>query len=980
MYLKEIKAYGFKSFADKTSIEFGKNINGIVGPNGSGKSNIVDAVRWVLGEQSMKSLRGDNSLDVIFSGSDSRRALNSASVTLVFDNTDRSLPIDFNEVSIKRMAFRTGENEYYINNERVRLKDITELLTDSGTAKESFNIISQGKIDEILSNKPEDRRVIFEEAAGVLKYKRRKEEAIRKLDKTNQNLNRVNDIINELNSNIIPLEEASNKAKKYIEYKDRLSDIEVAVIAKEIKDLNFEYQEGKKRIEELENEITKVSTDSSTYDIDILKYKDKLKEVRDNINKSQVLLIDLSKKEEKITSDIRLLQERNKYRGEESLISNNIITLKEDILSIRNKLTNYNNDIEVLDNKISNINNNINEYKSKIDNLIVRKNNINNNIVKNNRDIDSSTYKIDYLENNLNNNLSVPKQIKSILDNPKFNGIHNVISSLIEVPSKYSVCINTALGGASSYLVVDTPNTAKELIYYLKNNNLGRATFYPLSVITGRYIDDNTINSISNEDGYIGIAADLVSYDNKYSNIISNVLGNIIVVDSIEMANIISSKINKRYKIVTLDGQVINVGGSLTGGSQVKSVSSISIKYEIEEEEKKKDILSSKNKELLREVDNIDKEINSLNSSLYKYKEERVEYFSKKEAITSDITSSTNVLEEKEKELRDLTNISNNESTEDNLINSLYSVKEEISNLSKDIALLKESENKYNDSINELEETRSHSNSLTSKKERELNNLNIMTNRIDVKLDSLLENLTNDYNMTYEFANENYKLDMDIDTAKREVLKLKDNISILGNVNLDAPEEYEKAKERFDFLNGQKEDLVNAENTLYDIIKEMDMVMKDKFLDTFEKVKVEFKNVYRELFKGGKAELSLTDPDNILETGIEIKAEPPGKKLQSISLLSGGEKTFTAISLLFAILNIRPVPFCLFDEVEAALDDANVEAFGKYLDKYRDNTQFIIITHKKKTMEYADILYGITMEESGVSKIVSVKLEDIKKD
>ena len=959
MYLKEIKAYGFKSFADKTSIEFGKNINGIVGPNGSGKSNIVDAVRWVLGEQSMKSLRGDNSLDVIFSGSDSRRALNSASVTLVFDNTDRSLPIDFNEVSIKRMAFRTGENEYYINNERVRLKDITELLTDSGTAKESFNIISQGKIDEILSNKPEDRRVIFEEAAGVLKYKRRKEEAIRKLDKTNQNLNRVNDIINELNSNIIPLEEASNKAKKYIEYKDRLSNIEVAVIAKEIKDLNFEYQEGKKRIEELENEITKVSTDSSTYDIDILKYKDKLKEVRDNINKSQVLLIDLSKREEKITSDIRLLQERNKYRGEESLISNNIITLKEDILSIRNKLTNYNNDIEVLDNKISNIN---------------------NNIVKNNRDIDSSTYKIDYLENNLNNNLSVPKQIKSILDNPKFNGIHNVISSLIEVPSKYSVCINTALGGASSYLVVDTPNTAKELIYYLKNNNLGRATFYPLSVITGRYIDDNTINSISNEDGYIGIAADLVSYDNKYSNIISNVLGNIIVVDSIEMANIISSKINKRYKIVTLDGQVINVGGSLTGGSHVKSVSSISIKYEIEEEEKKKDILSSKNKELLREVDNIDKEINSLNSSLYKCKEERVEYFSKKEAITSGITSSTNVLEEKEKELRDLTNISNNESAEDNLINSLYSVKEEISNLSKNIALLKESENKYNDSINELEETRSHSNSLTSKKERELNNLNIMTNRIDVKLDSLLENLTNDYNMTYEFASENYKLDMDIDTAKREVLKLKDNISILGNVNLDAPEEYEKAKERFDFLNGQKEDLVNAENTLYDIIKEMDMVMKDKFLDTFEKVKVEFKNVYRELFKGGKAELSLTDPDNILETGIEIKAEPPGKKLQSISLLSGGEKTFTAISLLFAILNIRPVPFCLFDEVEAALDDANVEAFGKYLDKYRDNTQFIIITHKKKTMEYADILYGITMEESGVSKIVSVKLEDIKKD
>lgn len=980
MYLKEIKAYGFKSFADKTSIEFGKNINGIVGPNGSGKSNIVDAVRWVLGEQSMKSLRGDTSLDVIFSGSESRKPLNSASVTLVFDNTDRSLPIDYSEVSIKRMAFRTGENEYYINNERVRLKDITELLTDSGTAKESFNIISQGKIDEILSNKPEDRRIIFEEAAGVLKYKRRKEEAIRKLDRTNQNLNRVNDIINELNSSIIPLEEASVKAKKYIDYKDRLSNIEVAVIAKEIKDLNFEYQEGKKRIEELQNEITSAAAGTSTYDIDILKYKDKLKEARENINKSQVSLIDLTKKEEKITSDIRLLQERNKYKGETSLISNNIITLKEEILSIKTKLTNYHNDIEILDNKINNINNNINESKNKIDNLINKKNNINAIITKNNRDIDSSTYKIDYLENNLNNNLSVPKQIKSILDNPKFNGIHNVISSLIEVPSKYSVCINTALGGASSYLVVDTPNTAKELIYYLKNNNLGRATFYPLSVITGRYIDDSTLNTIKNEDGYIGIASELVSYDNKYSNIISNVLGNIIIVDTIEMANIISSKINKKYKIVTLDGQVINVGGSLTGGSQTKSVSPISIKYEIEEETKKQTILTNKNKELLKEIDAIDKEINTHNSSLYKYKEERIEFFSKKEMAINDMTLINATLEAKERELKDLTNISNNESEEDNLINALYKVKEEIAELNKNIALLKDNENKYNDIINELEVTRNQSNSLTSKKERELNNLNITINRIDVKLDNLLAGLTNDYNMTYEFASENYKLDMDIDEAKKEVLKLKDNISILGNVNLDAPEEYERQKERYDFLNNQRNDLLAAENTLYDIIKEMDAVMKDKFLETFEKVKVEFKNVYRELFKGGRAELSLTDPDNILETGIEIKAEPPGKKLQSISLLSGGEKTFTAISLLFAILNIRPVPFCLFDEVEAALDDANVEAFGKYLDKYRDNTQFIIITHKKKTMEYADILYGITMEESGVSKIVSVKLEDIKKD
>ena len=979
MYLKELRAYGFKSFADKTVIEFGKNINGIVGPNGSGKSNIVDAVRWVLGEQSMKSLRGETSLDVIFSGSESRKALNSASITLVFDNEDRTLPIDYSEVSIKRMAFRTGENEYYINNERVRLKDIAELLSESGTAKESFNIISQGKIDEILSNKPEDRRVIFEEAAGVLKYKRRKEEALRKLDKTNQNLNRVNDIISELNTTIGPLEEASIKAKKYIEIKDKLSNIEVAVIAKSISDLNFEYQEGKKKIEELENEISGISASSSTYDIDILKYKEKLKDIRDNINSKQLLLIELSKKEEKITSDIKLLQERNKYKEEASKISNNIILLKEELLNIKTNLNNLNNDIDVINKKIENIKNIVEGLKSKSNQLLIKKNNLNNIVTQNNREIDSYKYKEEYLENSLNNNLSVPKPVKAILDNPKFSGVHNIISSLIETDNKYNIAISTALGGASSYLVVDTPNIAKELIYYLKNNNLGRATFYPLSVITGRSITSDILEIIKDEDGYIDIASNIVKYDNKYNNIISNVLGNIIVVDTIETANIISNKINKKYKIVTLDGQVVNVGGSLTGGTTSKVNSPLSIKYELEEVIKKHNVLEQKNKDIIKEIEDIDKELEVINKDLYNNQNIILEYDSKKNIINSNIELYNKQYDDKDRELKDLTNITNNTSEEDSLINSLYKVKEDISNVNRELSILKVDEDNINNTINELEDTSRSNNSYINKKEKELNNLNILINRIDVKLDSLLNDLTTDYNMTYDFAIENYKLDMDIDVARKEVIKLKDNLNLLGNVNLDAPEEYEKVSVRYDFLTKQKEDLVNAENTLYDIIKEMDTVMKTRLTETFEQVRREFKTVYRELFKGGRAELTLTDPDNILETGIEIKAEPPGKKLQSISLLSGGEKTFTAISLLFAILNIRPVPFCLFDEVEAALDDANVEAFGKYLDKYRDNTQFIIITHKKKTMEYADILYGITMQESGVSKIVSVKLEEIDK-
>ena len=516
MYLKEIKAYGFKSFADKINIEFGKNINGIVGPNGSGKSNIVDAVRWVLGEQSMKSLRGDSSLDVIFSGSDSRKPLNSASVTLVFDNEDRILPIDFSEVSIKRMAFRTGENEYYINNEKVRLKDITELLTDSGTAKESFNIISQGKIDEILSNKPEDRRIIFEEAAGVLKYKRRKEEALRKLDKTNQNLNRVNDIINELDSNLVPLLEASNKAKKYMEIKDSLSNIEVSSIAYEINNLNTEYQNGKKRVEELENEIASISSNSSSYDVDVLKYKDKLREIREAINTKQSKIIELTKREEQIASDIKLLEERNKYKSDESRISNNIIKLKEELVNINSYINDKKNNIDILNKKIEVINDSIKTSTDNYNENSTKKNNLNNILLKNNREIDSIKYRIEYLENTLTSGTLLPKSIKSILDNPKFNGVHNVISELINVESRYGTAISTALGGASSYLVVDTPSTAKELIGYLKDNNLGRATFYPLSVINGKYIDNEVLSSLEYIPGYIGTGSSLVTFDNKY--------------------------------------------------------------------------------------------------------------------------------------------------------------------------------------------------------------------------------------------------------------------------------------------------------------------------------------------------------------------------------------------------------------------------------------------------------------------------------
>jgi len=978
MYLKEIRAYGFKSFADKINIEFGKNINGVVGPNGTGKSNIVDAVRWVLGEQSIKSLRGETSSDVIFSGSSSRKALNSASVTLIFDNTERLLPIDFSEVAIKRVAFRSGENEYYINNNRCRLKDITELLVDSGAAKESFNIIGQGKIDEILSTKASDRRIIFEEAAGVLKYKKRKEEALRKLERTSLNINRVNDIISELNVNLEPLRIQSLKAKEYIKAREELKDIEISLIASDIEKINIEYQDNKNRIDKLNDEITSLNNSSGGYDISLFNEKDLLKNNDDNINNKQTEILLLTKEIESIDADIRLLKERQKYENQVDKIEKNIILLRENILKLDNDIKNIDNDIDINNKKICDYNNNLSDLENKYRTLQNKKNILNNNLNTNLKKKTDLTYSIEVLENNINNNGMIPYAVKSILNNPKFTSIHNTIGNLIEVKDEYALSISVALGGSSNYLVVNKADSVKEMVNYLKENNIGRVTFFPLDVIKPRNIDFNTLSILSSYEGFVNIASKLVIYDEIYNNIVGNQLGNVIVVNNIDTANEISKRIDHKYKIVTLDGQVVNVGGSITGGKIVKESNVISQKYELDKSKYNLNIVLENIKNIDKEIKINENEISKVEHEVYNLKISRNELL---ELNNSKNTLRENYINEKNninKELIDLNNITNKKSEMEILLDKFYKTKEKLNKSEKELNILKIDKEKYEQNIREIEQQISSSNSLINKKEKELNNLNILVNRMDVRLDNLLINLTNEYNITFEFAKENYKLEEEEETARKRVNSLKNKIKELGIVNLGSIEEYDRINERHEFLSSQKNDLLNAKDTLNEIIVEMDSIMENKFIETFKLIQKEFKQVFRDLFKGGNAELVLTEPDNLLETGIEIKAEPPGKKLQSISLLSGGEKTFTAISLLFAILNVRSVPFCIFDEVEAALDDANVESFGKYLDTYKDKTQFIIITHKKKTMEFADILYGITMQESGVSKLVSVRLEDVK--
>lgn len=977
MYLKEIQASGFKSFADKLNIVLDNDITCIVGPNGSGKSNVVDAVRWVLGEQSVKSLRGDGTMtDVIFSGSKTRNSLSYASVTLIFDNSDNYLKVPYTEVSIKRKVYRTGENEYFLNNEKCRLKDITDLFIDSGIGKESFNIISQGEVQKILSNSPYDRRTIFEEAACVLKYKKRKEEAIRKLDRTHDNLNRINDIIVELELQLEPLREQSAKAKEYLENKRSLESIEVALIAYEIEILNDEYHESKKKIDLLNNEIVTLSTNDSDASIDNEKVK--LLKIEKEINDLNQRLLELTKQEEKINGEKKIIQERSKYDASDNRVHENITLLKENELKTKNNIELLNNEIEIDKNEQNLYQEDIRKIESEISinnqkyDTSFREQNFKK---KENYDLDN---KISVLTNYIENGGNIPPSIKGIINNPRLNGIHDIIGNIVDIDIKFSKALEVALGASKQFLVVDTENDAKEAIEYLKDNKLGRCTFFPLSVIKAKSVDNETLSILRQEMGYIDTLANLTKFDSKYRNIIYNQLGNILLATDIDSANRISKKINQRYKIVTIDGEAIHVGGSITGGNLNNTRSTISDKYELEKLKKQKQT----NEEVISNIEvnlkNIEKERDQLSDKLYKIQSSYILSNEKIQSKYNTLNEYQVRLHNIEDELTSLNHVvtSSLSDEEEKLINEFYETQKEKQQVELELKNLSKQRDNIKTTIEEIEAKNRLNNSIFNKKQTELKDLEIKVSKMDVKLDYYLNTLNEEYELTYEKAKEKYKLDLEVEEARNKVNTYKNNIKRIGMVNISSIEEFEKVNERYQFLSSQRNDLLNAKDTLLEIIDEMDTVMKEEFLKTFKQIEKEFEVVFRQLFCGGKASLKLTDPDNILETGIEIVASPPGKKLTTISLLSGGEKTLTAISLLFAILNVKPIPFCIFDEVEAALDEANVDNFGKYLDHYKTKTQFLLITHKKKTMEYANTLYGITMQESGVSKLVSVKLEN----
>ena len=980
MHLKSIRAFGFKSFADKIDLDIKKGITAVVGPNGSGKSNIVDAVRWVLGEQSVKSLRGTDAMsDVIFSGSKTRPAHTRAYVALLFDNSDHYLNSEFSDVEIKRVIYNTGENEYFINNSKVRLKDVTDLFLDTGAGNDSFNIISQGSVSDIINSKPEMRRVIFEDAAGVLKYKKRKEVSLKKLEKTKENIARIRLVIEELEKSVNPLKKQSEIAKKYLSFKEELKKIEIALIASDISAINIDYKKIKTEVDSLERELSQMNSNNSEDNSKLEKLKLENLKLDEAITLKNNEYIKLTENLASLEAEKLVTMERKKYDTNQDNLSEVLLKLKEEQLSLKKEMA---TEKVKLDDIISDIKEKSIEKDSVDNNIImdkVKKNTLATKINDYQKSILVLENKIEILNDNIQNSSKMPGAVRSILNNMRLHGVHNTIGNVIETENMYSIAIDTALGAASNFIVVDNQETTKECINYLKTNNLGRATFFPINIIKAKNINSGDIEKIKNNKGFVNVANFLVKYDKEYDDIIKNQLGNVVVVRDMDALNDIGRILDYKYRIVSLDGEILYSGGSVTGGSFKNSTSALSDKLKLNEMQEELEIKKTQLENLNREFREFNDNFSALETKEGELAKQLINLNEILNTRTNKIRGLEDAINKKELEIK------GNEEIGDNKLDvKLVSILEESNQVAseKDIAFgelekLKKQKSELSLEISEVENKYHKVNLEFNKLQTALKEKEIKLGKYDVRLDNLLLELSENYSLTYEYACSNYELDMPEDVARIKVDALKKDIQKLGEVNIGSISEYERVSERYDFLVKQSTDLEDSSLELNNIISEMDKIMIEKFKDTFEKISVEFNQVFKKLFKGGRGSLKLTTPEDILNTGIEIEAEPPGKKLNSIGLLSGGEKTLTAIAVLFAILNVKPSPFCILDEVEAALDEANVDTFGKYLQEKKDKSQFILITHKKRTMEYADVLYGITMQESGVSKIVSVNLENM---
>lgn len=966
MYLKRVESIGFKSFAKKTIIDFEPGINGIVGPNGCGKSNITDAIRWVLGEQSTKNLRASGMTDVIFSGSESYKKQNMAQVTLVFDNTKQQIKSEYTEIEITRRLYRNGESEYLLNKTACRLKDIVELIMDTGLGKDSLSMISQGAISNFAQAKPEDRRGIFEEAAGVSKYKKRKLETMRKLDKTNENLVRVYDILNELELQVKPLERQAKKARIFLEKQEILQNIEVNVIVSENKFLSESLEKMNSEEEDLKQELffSELKLNSEEDKEKVL--KDNIKEIDDEVSNLQNDLINTVNKisaleKQKSEDTNRINDMENTYDEKQALL-------------LKNKL----NDLQV---ELDNVNNNFNEmnleYTKLKEEYEVRKTNYQNlkdEISRKQNSLQSFITKRDVLVNISENKSNMFAGVKAILDakNSLF-GIVGIVSDLFEVEEQYQEAISKSLLSSMQNIVVEDESAAKNAINFLKKNKAGRATFMPLDIIKERSIKEDDLFLAQKTEGFIDVASNLLQCDESNIAVFNHLLGNTLITNDLTSAIELSKRLHQKYRVVSLDGEIISVGGLVTGGKSssdrnnhlmmkkdLEKANDLIIQLEEDINEKKESVLVFE-----QENDRLRNNINIKQMDLVKIEEQISSKSSHFESLKSEynlISKEEFKQEEIDKEyLLLLENLNNEQLKKDSILTQIKLKRESRLDISKELEEIETNIKGYRSSINDCK--------------NKLNSLAINISQAQSNIKIILDRLANEYQLTIESANELEFDNIDLNTAKKQVNEIKEDIRKLGYVNVLAIEEFEKANERYTFLSEQKNDLELACNELLETIQSTDQIMIDKFSKTIDDINIQLPITFKKLFGGGDARLEYSDPTNILETGIEIIAHPPGKSIQNLNLFSGGEKALIALSVLFAILKVRPVPLCILDEVEAALDQANVERFARYLKEYSENTQFIVITHRPGTMEECDLLYGVTMQEKGITRMIGVHIE-----
>lgn len=973
MKLIKVSAKGFKSFADEINLRFDGGVVGIVGPNGSGKSNINDAVKWVLGEQSSKALRGDNMEEVIFAGSKTEAPQNKAQVTLTFDNSAGKISIPDKIFTISRVIERDkGSNKYYINNELVRYKDIRDIALESGISKSSLAIISQGTVSDIAQSSPEQRRGIIEDAAGTSRYKARKVEALKKLERTQETLEKVRTVLNELEKQLSPLEKQSEKAKIFLEKSASLKEVEISLLVNDLTYFKTKLDECKKTL------------DGYQETQDSLKEKIKAEEVLLDENQKykfqiEVELNEQNKKIDEINEKLHDLEVRFKFENakREMIINSSLIVGKEEkIKTIKEQLVAYESKINFATSWEQKNSETISAKKAEIDKL-------EQELIEHDLKLNSlkakhlkAQTKIDVLKDYKQNRSNLFLGTKTVLDNSViFKGMHGIVSDALKIKNEYITAVEAILQNALQHIIVDSSNDALEIISFLKKNNGGRATFIPLSVIKEKTIKNEYLLAITNKNGFVGVASDLVEPKNsKFETLVSFLLGNIIIARTIEDANYLSELLEKKFMVVSLDGDIVRVGGLISGGTKMSSSNILDLDsqiFQLEEIVPKLEEIIAKTMTKINHINNIKDEsqslVNELNIERAKNREKHNQMMQEFQNLKLDYETISNKKYQS-------TNNPQIDITLDELQSNKKLIQATIRSKREKLELLNVSINKALTSKKDLEKA------LRVIYEKYSDNISEKT-KAEFYIESSTKRLTEHYNLTFESARQNYsisKLKIDIETARSIVGELKSDIEKLGNVNLDSIQLYEEIKRRYDEISTNEQELTNAKEIILEAVDKMDKIIISRINSTMEIVNEEFAKVFRKMFGGGEAKIFLIDPNDPLESGIDIQAQPPGKSVKNLKLFSGGEKALIAISLLFAIIKAKPLPLCILDEVEAALDEANVIRYAEYLQELKNDTQFIVITHRHGTMSRLDALFGATMQKRGVTSFFSVELAKAK--